>query len=120
MSTNLKLFVVAGLLVGLGLAILVSPFASSSPDGLEKVAGEEGFALCEEEGQTDCDESVRDHDTADSPLADYGVEGIDNEKVGTGVAGLIGTLVTMGVGLGLFALIRVLHDRDTKRQPAHS
>ena len=35
---NLVLFLVGGLLVTLGLAFFVSPLASSSPDGLEKVA----------------------------------------------------------------------------------
>ena len=97
MRTNTKLFIVAGLLVGLALALFLSPFASSSPDGLEKVAAEERF-----------DGTMRDHDTADSPLADYGVEGVGNEKLGKALAGLIGVLLTFGVGLGLFAGMRVL------------
>ena len=37
-SSNLRMFVVGGLLVAVGLAMLVSGFASSSPDGLDKVA----------------------------------------------------------------------------------
>lgn len=102
MSTNIKIFIAAALLVGLGLAIFVSPFASSSPDGLEKVAETEGF-----------DGAAQDHDMGDGPLADYGVKGVDDEKLGTGVAGLIGTLVTFGIGLGLFGLVRVARDRST-------
>ena len=43
MKSNIRLFVVAGLLVGLGLALFVSPFASSSPDGLEKVGRRGGL-----------------------------------------------------------------------------
>ena len=35
--------VVGGLLVALGLAFFVSRFASSSPDGLNKVAIDQGF-----------------------------------------------------------------------------
>ncbi len=101
MRTNTKLFIVAGLLVGLALALFLSPFASSKPDGLEKVATDEGF-----------DGTVGDHDTADSPLADYGVEGVDNEKLGTALAGLIGVLLTFGIGLGLFAGMRVLAPRS--------
>lgn len=97
MGQNAKLFLVAGLLIALGVGIFVSPFASGSPDGLEKVSIDEGF-----------DETARDHDLADSPLADYGVSGIDNEKVSTGVAGLVGTLVTFGLGLGLFASVRAM------------
>ena len=107
MRANVKLFVVAGLLVGLALALLVSPFADSSPDGLEKVAAEEGF-----------DSAAREHDTADSPLADYGVEGVDNERVGTGLAGVIGVLLSFGLGLGLFAAVRAL--RPAGRTPAAS
>jgi PDGLE domain len=107
MRANVKLFVVAGLLVGLALALLVSPFASSSPDGLEKVAAEEGF-----------DGTSREHDTADSPLADYGVEGVENERVGTGLAGVVGVLLTFGIGLGLFAAVRALRPGD--RSPASS
>lgn len=107
MSSTVKLFVIAGLLVGLGLALLVSPFASSSPDGLEKVATDEGF-----------DEAARDHDLGRGPLADYGVEGIDDERIGTGVAGVIGTLVTFGIGLGLFAVVRSL--RPKSDEPARS
>lgn len=101
MSTNIKLFIAAGLLVALGLAMLVSPFASGSPDGLERVAGDEGFG-----------EAARDHNLADSPLADYGIKGIDNEKVGTALAGLVGVLITFGVGLGLFAVVRTLRPDD--------
>lgn len=96
-STNTKLFLIAGLLLGLALALFLSPYASSSPDGLEKVAEEEGFA-----------DSADDHQLADSPLADYAVEGIDTEPVSTGVSGIIGVLLTFGLGLGLFAAARAL------------
>jgi hypothetical protein len=104
-SRNVRIFVVAGLLVGLGLALLASPFASSSPDGLEKVATEEGFA-----GAAD------NHDLADGPLADYGVEGV-GERVGTAIAGVVGLLVTFGVALGLFGLVRALRRRSGSPTP---
>lgn len=106
MRANARLFVIAGLLVGLGLAILVSPFASSQPDGLEKVAAEEEFA-----------DAAQDHDLADGPLADYGTKGVGNDKLGTAVAGVIGTLLTFGIGLGLFALVRTLRRRPDDRPP---
>lgn len=106
MSGNVKIFIAAGLLIGLALAMLVSPFASSSPDGLEKVAAGEGFV-----------DAAQDHDLAEGPLADYGVEGVDDEKVGTALAGLIGTMITFGIALGLFGLVRVLGQRSG-RAPA--
>lgn len=94
-------FLVAFLAAGLVIAVFVSPFASSSPDGLEKVSEDEGFAGAAE-----------DHGLSGSPLADYGVEGIDHDRVGTGVAGLIGVVVTLAVGAGAFALVRRLRPPD--------
>jgi cobalt/nickel transport protein len=94
-SSNLRLFLIGGLLVAVGLALVVSGFASSSPDGLEKVAEDKGFL-----------ESARDHLFADGPLADYAVKGVGNERLSTGISGLIGVLVTFGLGLAIFALVR--------------
>jgi cobalt/nickel transport protein len=95
-SSNLRLFLIAGLLVTIGLALVVSGFASSSPDGLEKVAEDKGFL-----------ETAKDHLFADGPLADYTVQGVDNERLSTGLSGLIGVLITFGLGLAVFALLRV-------------
>jgi hypothetical protein len=86
--------------VTIGLALVVSGFASGSPDGLERVAEDKGFL-----------ETARDHLFADGPLADYEVRGIDNERLSTGVSGLIGVLVTFGVGFALFAVLRALRTR---------
>ena len=102
MSANTRLFVVAGLLFALALALFVSPLADRSPDGLTKVAEDQGFS-----------EAERDHDLADSPVAGYEVDGVKDERVSTGVAGLVGVLVTFGAGVGAFALLRTL-----RRDPA--
>lgn len=109
MKTNLKLFLAAGLLLGLALALLVSPFASSEPDGLQKVAEDEGFLA-----------TAVDHDLADGPLAAYSVDGVDQERVSTGLSGVIGVLVTFGLGLAVFAVVRLLRpveQRDRQRDP---
>ncbi len=66
---TIGLFVGLGLAVALVLAFFVSPFASSKPDGLEKVAIDQGF-----------DDTAKDHALADAPLADYGVEGVDDAR----------------------------------------
>jgi hypothetical protein len=92
---RLRTFYATALLLALVLAGIVSGFASSSPDGLEKVAEEKGF------GGT-----ARDHDLASSPLADYGVQGIDNARLSGGLAGLVGVGVTLAVGSGVFVLVR--------------
>lgn len=94
--SNHRVFILAGLLVALGLALLVSPYANGSPDGLNKVAEDEGFARSE-----------TDHDLDDSPLAGYAVRGVNDERIGKGLSGVIGVLVTFGLGLGLFGLMRV-------------
>jgi cobalt/nickel transport protein len=62
-----KKFLAAGFLVSIFLAGVVSFYASSDPDGLEKVAGDIGFI-----------ETAKDHTYADGALADYGVKGIEN------------------------------------------
>ena len=88
MRSNTRLFLIAGLLVAVGLALVVSGFASGSPDGLERVAEDKGFL-----------ETAQDHLFADGPLADYAVKGVDNERLSTGLSGLVGVLITFGVGL---------------------
>ena len=88
-------FIVAGLVVALALAFLVGPEASSEPDGLNKVAVDKGFAGTE-----------KTHALDDSPTADYGVKGVDDERLSTGLAGIIGVGVTFALGLGLFMVIR--------------
>jgi hypothetical protein len=103
-SSNLRLFLLGGLLVAIGLALFVSGFASSSPDGLERVAEDKGFL-----------ETARDHLVADGPLAGYTVKGVDNARLSTGLSGLIGVLVTFGLGLALFALVRSRRSGDGDR-----
>ena len=106
MKDNLKLFILSGLLVTIGLALFVSPFASSSPDGLNKVAIDKGF-----------DEQEEAHTLDDSPLAGYTVKGVDGERVRKGVSGLIGVLITFGVGLALFGALRSFRDRNEAGSP---
>lgn len=101
MRNSTKAFVIAGLVVGLAVALIVSPFASGSPDGLEKVAAEEGF-----------DVAAMDHHLAEGPLADYAVDGIDSERLSTGLSGIIGVTATFAVGLTLFVGLRLLRSRS--------
>jgi hypothetical protein len=103
-SSNLRMFLLGGLLVAVGLVLLASGFASSSPDGLERVAQDNGLL-----------ESARDHLFADGPMAGYTVRGVDNQRLSTGLSGLIGVLVTFGIGLALFALVRAVRSGDRDR-----
>lgn len=86
-----KRFYLIGGLASLFLAGVISFYASSSPDGLEKVAEDIGFI-----------ETAKEHSNADGTLADYGVKGIDNDRASVGVAGVIGVFVTGGVATLLF------------------
>jgi cobalt/nickel transport protein len=73
------------------LAAVVSFYASSSPDGLEKVAGDIGFL-----------DTAKDHANSDFALADYGVAGVENERFSVGLAGTIGVVTTGVVAMVLF------------------
>ena len=76
-----------GLAVCLGVAAF-SPLASSSPDGLERVAENEGFIGLAREAPFQL-------------IADYVFPGVENETLATMLAGLIGTLILFGVVYGI-------------------
>jgi cobalt/nickel transport system permease protein len=99
-KTTLGWMIGAGLAVALILAFFVSPFASSSPDGLEKVAADKRI-----------DTDVKDHALGDGPLADYSVKGVDNSRLSTGLAGVLGVVLTFALGLGLFMVVRMVRTR---------
>ncbi len=85
-------WIVGGIAVTL-LVILVSPFASGFPDGLEWVAEEKGFL-----------------DTAvDAPfqiLPDYSIPALGENGLSTILAGVIGALVVAAIAFGLARLLR--------------
>jgi len=89
MSRRTTSFLIGGLLVAVLLAVGVSQFASSQPDGLEKVSAQEGI-----------DRDALDHSLGDSPFADYGTSGVGNDRVGTGIAGFVGVFIAFGVASG--------------------
>lgn len=92
---GLGAFVAGGLVVALALAFLVGPEASGAPDGLERVAADEGFAGEEEA-----------HPLGDGPTAGYAVEGVDDDRLSTGLAGLIGVAATFLLAGGLLLVVR--------------
>lgn len=100
------LFVGIGLAVSLVLAGVASYYASSAPDGLEKVAGEIGFG-----------ESAQDSAASGSPLSDYGVTAVSDERLSVGLAGVIGVLLT---GIIAFGLFHFLARRNRTPQPQGS
>lgn len=86
---------VAGVLVALLIAGVLSQFASDSPDGLERVADDQGIS-----------DSARENPAADGPLAGYGVDGVGDSRLSGAVAGVAGVLVVLGVTGGVVLLVR--------------
>ena len=84
-----------GLAASLLLAGVVSFYASASPDGLEKVAKDQGI-----------DQNTKKHHTEDSPLAGYGVKDIADARLSGGLAGVIGVGATVVAGSGIFWAVR--------------
>ena len=84
-------FVVSGVLVAMVLAVGVSQWASSSPDGLERVAADQGI-----------DADADPHTFADAPFADYGTSGL-GERPGLAVSGLVGLAACFAVAAGATA-----------------
>lgn len=80
------------LILALFLALL-SPLASSSPDGLERVAEDKGFM-----------ETARE--VVFEVIPDYVLPGVGNEAGATILAGLLGTLMLFGIGYGLAQLLK--------------
>ena len=98
--------VAVGLVLSLVLAGGASYYASSQPDGLEKVAGDVGFLDSAEESAVE-----------DSPLSGYEVAGVDNERISGGLAGIIGVASTAAISFGLFyALRRFKRDQPSARR----
>lgn len=111
---SLIVFVCAGLALSAALAVMVSPWASSSPDGLEKVAEDQGFS----------EDALEEPVWGDSPIPDYAVPGItstvevEDEETGTVVveeeptrlatalAGLIGTVAIFLLAWGLALVLK--------------
>jgi len=107
-NRRLGWFLAGGLLVALLLAGVVSNFASSSPDGLDATArkGCTVDARGNITGGTCMAQREQGHQMKDSPLADYGIKGISNPYLSTGLSGVLGVLVTFGIGYGVFRLVR--------------
>ncbi len=82
------------------LAFVVAPLADDSPDGLERVAIDQGFATAAQDGVA-----------AGSPLADYGVSGVEDEASGTRIAAVVGFVVTLGAAVAVLAGRRAIGRR---------
>jgi len=88
----MKWLTILALALAIGLGTSASPFASSSPDGLNRVAADSGFA---------------GHAKASGgPIAGYAIPGVGDARVAKGLAGFAGTLLVFGVGIGIGRTVR--------------
>lgn len=81
-----------GVLIALGLALFVSPLASQAPDGLDKTAERQGFA-------------VQERKVLPGLLPDYQWSALGEGGVSKAVAGAAGTLVVLGLSLVLARIL---------------
>ncbi len=103
----MKRFVVIMLFVSLAVAGAASWFASSHPDGLERVAEKLGFA-----------DKARDPEM--SLLPDYTVPGLRG-FISNGLAGVIGVLATFGLAMAIGRISVLLRKKrgDTPASRPH-
>ena len=87
---------IIGLSAALLLAVL-SPLSSKFPDGLDRFAEDHNFV-------------GKAGELGFTVIPGYSFPGIDNEAAATIVAGLLGTLLLFGLGLGLASVLKSRHE----------
>jgi cobalt/nickel transport protein len=94
-----NIFVLVGLAIALSIAAFLSPIASQDPDGLDRVAEDLKFN----------DKAIEQPITKDLPTAqifdEYSLKAVSDEKLSTGIAGVMGTLLAFGLTWGLGKLV---------------
>jgi cobalt/nickel transport protein len=92
----MRRFTLLALAVAIVLATAFAPFASSSPDGLEQVAEQKGFA---DRGRL---APVQER----SPVPDYAFPGVHDPRLATALAGLAGALGVFALAAGVAVVVR--------------
>jgi ABC-type Fe3+ transport system permease subunit len=75
-----------GIAIAALVVIVLAPLASSDPDGLERVAEDQGFI-------------ERAQNLFSGLLGDYAIPGVDNESLSTVLAGLLGVVIVVAIVL---------------------
>jgi ABC-type Fe3+ transport system permease subunit len=75
-----------GIAIAALVVIVLAPLASSDPDGLERVAEDQGFI-------------ERAQNFFSGLLGDYAIPGVDNEWLSTILAGLLGVVIVVAIVL---------------------
>lgn len=88
-------FILCAVGVALALATIVSPWASSHPDGLEKVAEQQQFL----------DSARQAGVQQQAPAPDYAFPGVSDGSAATAAAGFTGTLLVLAAGTAIGLLV---------------
>ncbi len=102
-----RVFILTGLSIALIIAVLLSPFASKNPDGLDRVSKDLNFELKAEE------DSLAKKLPFFSIFEEYSVRGVP-ESIATPLAGFVGTIATFGLSMALGKLS--IRQRSTTNQ----
>ncbi len=97
-NNNQNRLIFWGIFLALSVAVFLSPWASSLPDGLERVAENLGFI--QKAGQSGA------AFWKGAPLSDYKIPGIAHKGWATALSGLLGTLTLVGLGWGIGRLLK--------------
>jgi cobalt/nickel transport protein len=104
-----RLLIVTGLGIALTIAIFISPFASSDPDGLDRVSQDLDFE----------DKAVENAPAQKLPFygifEEYALRGVP-DVLATPLAGLAGTMVTFGLAWGTGKLLIRSSKDDSQEQ----
>jgi hypothetical protein len=92
---------IAGIAISAVVVVVAALFASGDPDGLERVAEDQGII-------------GRAQDALYSILPDYSIPGIDDPAVSTILSGLVGVAIVFGL---MWLLGRMLARRRTSGAP---
>ena len=92
---SIKKLLIIGIFVSFLIAGFFSFYASSQPDGLQKVTADQGL-----------DVTAVDSANDDSALAKYEVAGVKNERASGFLGGVIGVAVVGLAGTGLYFWVR--------------
>jgi len=93
-------FLGVGLVLALGAAGFMSLLSSDDPDGLERVSIDQGF------------DDTAQNPSIDTPLADYSVDGVENDGLATGLAGVMGVVLTLGLTVGILKVVQARRRAD--------
>lgn len=105
---NNRIFTLVGLSVALAIGVFLSPLASQNPDGLDRVAQDFKF-----ESKADA-EALAYKLPFTAIFDEYKLRGVP-QPVATPLAGLLGTIVTFTLSVGLGKL--VLRSRTQSDRP---